>query len=381
MDLSHIPAVDQHAHNLLRPEAAARRPYPAAFTEGYDPEVVTHFALQTLCYRRSLREVAALLGCDPAEEAVLARRAELGLDRLAEACFAAARLEAVLLDDGFLPEESLPLEWHERFVPVKRVIRLETVAERCLREARQFEDFLERFTSQIDPPPRGVVAFKSIAAYRTGLDVRPVTGEEARASFEALRQLSQGRAVRLADKDLLDFLLAHALGVAARHRLPVQLHTGFGDPDLDLRLANPLCLRPLLEDRRYRAAPLVLLHGSYPYTREAGYLASVYPHVYLDLGLAVPLLSVAGMRQAAAMLLELAPTGKLLYSSDAHFIPELFYLAARWGRQVLSEALERAVGDGDLTAPEAEQVAAGVLRDNARRLYRLAEGPDHLPGT
>ena len=43
-----------------------------------------------------------------------------------------------------------------------------------------------------------------------------------------------------------------------------------------------------MEDRRLRQVPLVLLHASYPYTREAGYLASVYPHVYVDLGLAVP---------------------------------------------------------------------------------------------
>src|SRR5262249_10882932 len=194
---------------------------------------------------------------------------------------------------------------------------------------------------------------------------------QARASFDALHRQALAGPVRLADKVLIDFLLTAALEVAARHGLPVQLHTGLGDPDLDLRLANPLHPRPLLEDRRLRAAPVVLLHASYPYTRETGYLASVYPHVYLDTGLAVPFLSVAGMRQAVATLLELAPAGKVLYSSDAHFIPELYYLAAKWGRQVLGEALDGAVRDGDLTAGEAEAVAGGVLRDNARRLYRL----------
>ena len=61
MDLASLPIVDQHAHNLLRPEAAARRPYPAAFTEGYDPEVVERHARHTLFYRRSIREVAAQL--------------------------------------------------------------------------------------------------------------------------------------------------------------------------------------------------------------------------------------------------------------------------------------------------------------------------------
>ena len=95
-----------------------------------------------------------------------------------------------------------------------------------------------------------MVAFKSIAAYRTGLDVRPVSAEAARAGFEIIQRQPHPGPVRLADKDLLDFLLARALEVAARQRLPVQLHTGFGDPDLDLRLANPLCLRRQLEDAK-----------------------------------------------------------------------------------------------------------------------------------
>ena len=51
--------------------------------------------------------------------------------------------------------------------------------------------------------------------------------------------------------------------------------------------------------------------------REAGYLASVYPRVYLDFGLAVPFLSSSGMWNTLRQLLELAPTSKLMYSSDA----------------------------------------------------------------
>ena len=54
----------------------------------------------------------------------------------------------------------------------------------------------------------------------------------------------------------------------------MQFHTGFGDPDLDLRLANPLHLRPLFESEALRGLRIVCLH-CYPYVREAGYLASV----------------------------------------------------------------------------------------------------------
>jgi predicted TIM-barrel fold metal-dependent hydrolase len=375
MDLRSLPIVDQHAHNLLRPDAAARRPYAAAFTEGYDPDLIERHARHTLFYRRSLREVAALLGCEPTEEAVLARRTALGLEKLTEVCFRAAGLEAVLLDDGFLPDEILPVAWHGRFVPAHRVLRLEALAEDLLTADEDFAIFLERFRAALDPPPPGVVALKSIAAYRTGLAVEPVSREAAAAQFAAWQRSAGAGARRLADKALVDFLLVQGLELAARHRLPVQFHTGFGDPDLDLRLANPLHLRPLLEDPRYRAAPVVLLHASYPYTREAGYLAAVYPHVYLDFGLAVPLLSVAGMRAVLGTLLELAPTTKVLYSSDAHLIPEPYYLAATWGRALLGEALEQAVRDTDLSAREADEVAAAVLAGNARALYRLPHEP------
>jgi hypothetical protein len=371
MRLDHLKAVDQHAHNLLTPEAAARAPFRSAFSEAYDPKVLSDHAQHTLFYRRSLREIAALLDCGPSEEEVLARRAELGLDELARRSFAAAHLEMALLDDGFLPGRILPLEWHERFVPVRRLLRLEALAEDLLGPARSFDDFLERFRAALDPPPANVVGLKSIAAYRTGLDVGPVAVDEARSAWEGWKLAQGGARPRLTVKALLDFLLHHALELAARHRLPVQFHTGLGDPDLDLRLANPLHLRPLFEEARYRAAPIVLLHASYPFPREAGYLASVYPNAHLDLGLAVPFLSVAGMRAAAAALLELAPTSKLMYSSDAHLFPELYYLGAKWGRQVLGECLEGAVRDGDLSAREADEVAEAVLRGNARRLYRL----------
>ena len=369
MELWHIPVIDQHAHNLLNPAAASRYPYPAAFTEAHDADMINDHARQTLCYRRSVRAIARLLACEPTEEAVLEHRTRLGLEALTELCCRAANLDTLLLDDGLLPDTILPLEWHQRFVPVRRLLRLEMLAQTLFSQVEVFKTFLERFCAELDPPPPSVVAFKSIVAYRTGLEVQPVSQEMAEACFYALKQTAREQPLRLADKPLLDFLLRQALEIAARHRIPVQLHTGFGDRDLDLRKANPLYLRTLLEEPGYQQAPLVLLHAAYPYVREAGYLASVYPQVHLDFGLAVPLLSRSGMGASVRMLLELAPTSKLMYSSDAHFIPELYYLGAKWGREILGDVLEQALKDADVTAREAEAIALAVLRENARALY------------
>lgn len=375
MDLGGIALIDQHAHNLLKPEVAERLPYPAAFTEAHNPTLWHHHTRHSLTYHRSLREIAILLDCEPTEAAILAQRQALGLEDLTRLCFSQSHLEGILLDDGFLPGDILPLEWHRQFLPVHCLLRLESLAEELFWQSANFEQFHQQFRQVLEQPPPGVVGFKTIAAYRTGLDIQFVMPEEAAASFNRLR-LSGQNPLRLQDSILINFLLVQALEIAARQELPVQFHTGFGDPDLDLRLANPLHLRPLLEAPHLQTAPIVLLHAAYPYSREAGYLAAVYPQVYVDFGLAIPLLSRAGMHQTITMLLEFAPASKLLYSSDAHFIPELYYLAARWGRQSLGAVLEQSIEAGEITASIAEAMALAILRGNALRLYpSLAEKP------
>ena len=86
-------------------------------------------------------------------------------------------------------------------------------------------------------------------------------------------------------------------------------------------------------------APVVLLHGAYPYGREAGYLASVYPHVYVDYGLPALCLSSRGMRCALADPLDLAPAHKVMFSTDGHYYPETYYLGAKCGRELLAGVL------------------------------------------
>lgn len=374
LDLTAIPIVDQHAHNLLRPEQLETFSYPAAFTEGYAPEIVDHHVQETLFFRRSLREIAAILECPANLPAVLASREQLGFEETARRFFEAGNFEALLLDDGFVPDRILPAAWHTRFAPTYRLLRLEFLAENLIRETATWEEFRGAFHATLRNLPSDVVGLKSIIAYRTGLAVDPPGPEVAAMCFRDLRWRAEaGDPVRLTRKPLNDWVVWIALEEAARLGIPVQFHTGFGDPDLDLRQANPLHMRPLFENPTFRNVPMVLLHASYPFTREAGYLAAVYPNVYTDLGLAVPMLSVAGMRFVVRALLELAPLSKLLFSTDAHLIPELFYLGAYWGRRILAGMLEEAVEDGDLSVHEAEEAAELTLRRNAIRLYGLPE--------
>jgi predicted TIM-barrel fold metal-dependent hydrolase len=370
LDLSAIPIVDQHAHNLVRPEVEL--PYSAAFTEAYDPEIATGHVKDTLCLRRSVREIAALLGCPPRLDAVEAARRQLGFDELVRQCFAASGIATLLLDDGFLPDQILPTAWHARVARVYRLVRVEYLTERLIGETTSWADFQERFRGALRNLPADVVGLKSVVAYRTGLAVDDPDDAAAAKSFAVLRRrVAAGQHVRLAMKPLNDWVVRATLTEAAQNGRPVQFHTGFGDPDLDLRLANPLHLRPLFEDSSLRGVPIVLLHAGYPFTREAGYLAAVYPNAFVDLGLAIPLLSIAGMAGVVRACLELMPFSKLLFSTDAHVIPDLYYLGALWGRRALAAELDRAVQDSDLTPDEADEAAALILGGNARKLYGI----------
>jgi predicted TIM-barrel fold metal-dependent hydrolase len=218
------------------------------------------------------------------------------------------------------------------------------------------------------------VAFKSIVAYRTGLSIQPTPSEDAERCFREIKKnLTEHphTKLRLAHKALNDYIVLKTLSFCSTRRVPLQLHTGMGDADVDLLLANPLHLRWILHNKEYREAPIVLLHAAYPYSREAGYPAATYKQVYVDFGESIPQLSVSGMRFSVSALLEQSPSCKIMYSSDAAIIPERFYLGAKWCRKVLAEVLDSSIATAELSPSEALQIGSAVLRDNAIKLYSL----------
>jgi predicted TIM-barrel fold metal-dependent hydrolase len=153
-------------------------------------------------------------------------------------------------------------------------------------------------------------------------------------------------------------------------RLPVQFHVGYGDSDVDLHRCNPLLLTPLLRAIQPTGVPVMLLHN-YPFHREAGYLAQVFPHVYVDAGLATH--NLGGRAPALlAEALELAPYGKIMYSSDAFGLPELFYLGAMLFRTALSGFLSAGLAEGLYSERTVVRLTRMLCADNAKRAYQLA---------
>jgi predicted TIM-barrel fold metal-dependent hydrolase len=214
------------------------------------------------------------------------------------------------------------------------------------------------------------VGLKSVVAYRHGFDFDPAppgAAEVREAAGAWLRTLDRGGAPRVADPVLLRMLLWE--GVATG--LPLQLHAGYGDPDIELHRCDPLLLTRWLRAVEPTGTDVLLLH-CYPFHRNAGYLAQVFPHVHLDVGLAV---NHTGARSAAVVAesLELAPFGKILYSSDAFGPPELHYLGALLWRRGMTRVLGAWVADGEWTEADALRVATMIGRSNAARVYHLDE--------
>jgi hypothetical protein len=329
---------------------------------------------ETVFYRWAIRELAATLGCAPTTEAVLAAREGLSTDALAQRLLNEANIAALLVDHGYRTDETWPPAELAARVPcrVLPLLRLEALAQELIVRHETVDALLDAYSASVERARAdGFVGLKSIVAYRTGLAVQPTPRADAAAAFGPVKERARrdGR-VRLAAKPLNDYLFLRALEIAERQALPVQIHTGFGDADLDLREANPLHLRPQLASGRYANVPFVLLHASYPYVRELGYLAAIYPNVYADVGLAIPHLA-AEIPTMLRQLLGLAPASKVVYSSDASQIPELFWLAARWGRRGLATVLDELIALGALDADHALAVGRQVLGENAAGIYGL----------
>jgi predicted TIM-barrel fold metal-dependent hydrolase len=161
----------------------------------------------------------------------------------------------------------------------------------------------------------------------------------------------------------------HLLWTAVDLGLPLQLHTGFGDADLRLHHADPALLTDWLR-LTSGTVPVLLLH-CWPYHRNAGYLAHVFGHVRVDVGLAVP---YTGARAGAVLaeLFELAPFDAVCYSSDGFGLPELHHLGALLWRRGLGRLLDEWISADELTTGDAERLAVAVTSGNAAAVYPLA---------
>ncbi|MBO0690721.1 MAG: amidohydrolase family protein [Candidatus Dormibacteraeota bacterium] len=365
-----VPLVDHHCHGIvaadldrsaledLLTESSFR---PAAGTSTFD----TPLGLAVRRWCAPVLDLPAL--AQP--EAYVERRRELGGAEVNRRLLRASGTGTLLVETGYRPHdiESPAALGELSGAEVHEVVRVEAVAEQVREGVRSGRAFVEELPAALAARASKAVGLKTIVAYRGGFafDPAPPPRDQVVAAADGFVRGGD----RLTDETLLRYGIWTAADVARSRRLPIQVHSGLGDPDLVLHLANPSFLTGLIRELGRLEVDLVLLH-CYPYHREAAYLTSVFPNVYMDVGLALNHTGVQASRVLAEAM-ELAPFPKLLYSSDAFGLAELYLTGAVLFRRALAELLEAWVDQEACTAADADRITGMVSRDNASRLYRL----------
>lgn len=377
LDFTTIPVVDNHCHPVLLQQHLDVAAFRRFFTESPDASIAEQHVPHTIYYLWMLRQLAVFYKCERSEDAVLAARNSMSAETLIERLITSAHIDTLVLDPAIpQPDMSFSPQQLSQIGKSKTasMLRLETLMQRLVVAHNDFDDVISHFSAEIsDIRAKGYCAYKSIAAYRTGLQIAEWSKDEAAHSFQQARTeaVKQQQQFRIAHKPLIDYLLHIAFAQAAEQHLPIQFHTGYGDNDTDMRLGNPLHLRDVLERRDYQTMPIVLLHESYPYSQLGAYLAAVYPNVYFDLSYTIPFVEKLEMLAFTRQALSVAPASKLMYSSDGTNIPEMHWAGAMRGRSVLAQVLQEMIDIDEIDEQQAFSIGTQILRDNAYRVYQL----------
>lgn len=362
MDLHKMPVIDAHCH--LFDLAYEERDLAGLLSLSLE-EWNTRLLRETLVYKRVLRDLAAFFEVENVESVVLSTREKRCREDYAgyvKKLFEAAGIKGLVIDLGYKPAE-VDIEQFKAFCPcrVHYVYRIETLLDRLWTEKTGFDEALELFRKTLEEKvDEGVVAFKSIMGYRTGLNVTIPGYREAKTAYEE----------RGDEKTFRDYFFNETIKMCKNSKLPFQIHAAFGESNADVLNNNPLLLKRILDEAEYKDVTMVLVHGGYPYSFEAGYLAAMYPNLYLDFSEMNPWLTFDA-KNGLKKIIDMAPFCKIMYGSDGFVIPELHYMGAVTGKKMLGEVIDELVESKILNHDEANELAHSILHKNAEKVFKL----------
>lgn len=363
------PLIDHHAH-----------PFPLTY-QAFDPvEVTLDVAAgdQAQARRRQLGpgrlaiemlqvRLAGRLGCDVAGLSEARAAAAADWPAYVAGLFSDVDLTGMLLDPGAetFPEGSGVAPYAALAgAPMWELVRIEPLVDRMVEAGARTAEIVAAVDDMLAAAAaRGAVGAKTVLAYRTGLAVDPDAGLAAANS-----SLDSPLPVRQRGKAMRDLLFRHMLGTCSELRLPLQVHTGFGDSELRLIGANPLLLDAVLRTAEAESAKVVLIHGGFPWHEQVAYLAAVRPGVWVDFSLS-NLVSPATTADRLLRLIDLCPTGRLVVGSDGHGGPETHWFALSILRDAWAVVRERLAGSArESWLDDAERA---IFAGNVQQLYRL----------
>jgi predicted TIM-barrel fold metal-dependent hydrolase len=216
---------------------------------------------------------------------------------------------------------------------------------------------------------KGIVAVKIFLAYQRTLQFDRCSKAEAARAFDRV-WLSQRLDLTFEDlKPLQDFMTRRLVGLAAERGLPVQIHTGLQEGNGNhLEHSRPTLLTDLFLD--HPGARFVLFHAGYPWAGAVAALAKNFPNVYADLCW-MPAVSPAFAARTLDEWIETIPANKIFAVGGDSNYAEGAHGHCNRARLIACDVLGAKMAQGYLSGTEAKWLAARILRENARELFRL----------
>jgi hypothetical protein len=363
--------------------------------QGVLDEINYHFG-ESVFVKYIVKEMADFLDCAPTLEEVIEARNERGKDywKYVNDLFRDVNAANLMIDTGY--SEGMGAEGIARFESAvapaesRRIYRVETIQRELFAEDIEFEELESRFVNKLrlgldGDGNYGAKSYgkKSYLMPRIGV-VKPLydAGATKRSwdDFRTNRQREyedrEERAHRT--EDLERYLLTLALEACLERDMPMQFHAGDGEaPGIILRQQDPYNLEEVVRfdrDGVMRMPKIIPVHAGYPLVGKAAWLSHLYTNCYFELSIMTPLIH-QGLFNRYLQVMEAVPLSKILFSSDAYHVPELYWLTGRWGKRYLSRALGEYVREGSLNEGEVLEAARMILHRNNRRVYNLVEMP------
>ena len=374
MPIETPPLIDHHCHGVSPAELDWKQ-FQALFSESYRPPPpgTTEFqkplglAIRSFC--------APLLDLEPhsSGEAYVERRLKLGAAEVNRRIMRASDLDCLIVDTGHRSNAIHTFEETGALAgrPAHEVVRIEAIIEEVAATGVSAGNFAKAFADRLAERSAEAVGLKSIVAYRCTFAIpqtAPAPAEVAAAAGAWMKASQAAGKFRISDPTVIRYGLWVGAEICRAKKVPLQLHVGFGDPDINMHACDPTHFTDFIAAMEKWDVAVTLLHN-WPFLKEAQWLSEVFQNVYYDAGVILNYGAVESeniLREA----LQIGKFQKLLFSTDAFGLSELYYLGAFLFRRAFGRILDGWIADGFCSAKDADEIVALVAQQNARRIYQ-----------
>jgi predicted TIM-barrel fold metal-dependent hydrolase len=354
---------------------------------------ITYHLKNSLFTVYMVKEMAAYLKCrETLEDVVAARNERTRADYYAymRDLFKDVHIANVMNDTGCcggLTDASFA-KFGEAIKPaqLRPIARVDHIEEPLLKEDISFDVLESRFLAAVrsaldDNGNFGMKSYgmKSYLLPEIGL-IEPIYDPSvAKKGWEEYKQTRNTKypdRVQAAanGKVIRQYTLTLSMEECLKRNMPMQFHAGDGEPpEIILRNQHPYYLEEIVrfeKDGLMRMPKVIAIHAGYPLLGEEVWLTYLYTNCYMDVSVITALIT-EGLTRRYLEILEVVPFSKVLFGSDAYHLPELYWLAGKWGKPYLARALAIYVDEGILDEEGALQKARQILYENNRRVYNI----------